>query len=116
MLRLFPRPWRRRYGDEYLALLEELGPSTLVVLDTVRAALDAHLHPSLGAEPAPSVDPDPVAAAVPVVEAPTLPPPRPFASLRPDGFEIAIDEILGRAAEQGAFDDCPARASRSTCA
>jgi hypothetical protein len=44
LLRLYPAPWRARYGDEFAALLEErsLGPSD--VADVVHGALDAHLR------------------------------------------------------------------------
>ena len=50
---LYPRRWRRRYGDEFLAVLEEHGLSLMVLLDVVRGALDARLHPQLVALPAP---------------------------------------------------------------
>lgn len=52
LLWLYPRRWRRRYGDEFLAVLEERGLSLLVLLDIVRGALDARLHPQLVALPA----------------------------------------------------------------
>lgn len=38
LLRLYPRAWRERYGDEFLALLEIRGLSTAAVVDTVRTA------------------------------------------------------------------------------
>jgi hypothetical protein len=51
-LRLYPRAWRARYGDELAALLEARTPSLEDRLDLVRGALDAHLHPELvAAEP-----------------------------------------------------------------
>lgn len=45
LLPLFPRPWRGRYGDEFAALLDELGPYPSVIFDVLVAALDARLHP-----------------------------------------------------------------------
>jgi hypothetical protein len=44
LLLLYPAAWRRRYGDEFSAVLEarHLGPFD--VLDVVLAAIDAHLH------------------------------------------------------------------------
>ena len=54
LVRLYPQAWRDRYGDEFAALLEERPPTAGDVLDTLRGALDAHLHPTVGAsEPAP---------------------------------------------------------------
>ncbi len=43
LLRLYPPRWRRRYGDEFLALLEELPLGAAVVFDVVRAAADRRL-------------------------------------------------------------------------
>ena len=51
LLRLYPRPWRDRYGEEFEELLAQRPPSARHRLDIVRGALDAHLHPQL-------VDPD----------------------------------------------------------
>lgn len=46
LLRLYPRAWRERYGEELSAQLEEQRPLRIgVVADLVRGALDAHLHP-----------------------------------------------------------------------
>jgi hypothetical protein len=54
LVRLYPQAWRDRYGDEFIALLDERPPTPGDVLDTFRGALDAHLHPAVGdAEPAP---------------------------------------------------------------
>ena len=47
LLWLYPRGWRRRYGDEFAALLEQEQPSPSLVLDVVLGALDAHLHATL---------------------------------------------------------------------
>jgi hypothetical protein len=38
LLRLYPRQWRQRYGDEFLALLEARPVSRTVVVDIIRAA------------------------------------------------------------------------------
>jgi hypothetical protein len=40
---LYPAAWRRRYGEEFLALLEEHPPRSLHVIDIVWGAIDAHL-------------------------------------------------------------------------
>lgn len=46
LLRLYPRAWRERYGEDLSAQLEAQRPLRIgVVADLVRAALDAHLHP-----------------------------------------------------------------------
>jgi hypothetical protein len=44
LIRLYPRAWRERYGDEFDALLEESLHSPLDVLDIFLGALDAHLE------------------------------------------------------------------------
>ncbi len=44
-LRLYPRDWRERYGDEIGDLLGERPFGWRARLDVVRGALDAHLHP-----------------------------------------------------------------------
>ncbi|MBI3968905.1 MAG: oligoendopeptidase F [Chloroflexi bacterium] len=49
LLRLYPSEWRRRYGEEFGALLEETGASPGVFADILLGALDAHRH---GASPA----------------------------------------------------------------
>lgn len=46
LVRLYPRAWRGRYEDEFLALLEAAPPTRRDRLDIARGALDAHLHPS----------------------------------------------------------------------
>ncbi len=43
LIRLYPRPWRERYADEFEALLEACLHSPLDVLDVSLGALDAHL-------------------------------------------------------------------------
>jgi len=47
LLALYPRAWRRRYGAEFAALLDEQGVSPGVLLDTVLGAIDAHLDPQV---------------------------------------------------------------------
>jgi hypothetical protein len=44
-LRLYPRAWRDRYGDELLDLASRRPIDKRLRLDLVRGALDAHLHP-----------------------------------------------------------------------
>jgi hypothetical protein len=45
LVRLYPGAWRRRYGDEMEALLEDRRPTVRERLDLLRGALDAWLHP-----------------------------------------------------------------------
>lgn len=45
LLRLYPHRWRARYGDEFLALLDQQRITPLVLLDILLGALDAHLRP-----------------------------------------------------------------------
>lgn len=45
VLRLYPRPWLDRYGDEVDALLADRPPGIRDRIDLVSGALDAHLHP-----------------------------------------------------------------------
>jgi hypothetical protein len=47
-LGLYPLAYRRRYGAEMEALLEDQGASPGVVADLLRGALAAHLHPEPG--------------------------------------------------------------------
>jgi hypothetical protein len=47
LLRLYPRPWRRRYQREVEAVLLEMPRGPRVAWDLLRGALDAHLHPQL---------------------------------------------------------------------
>ncbi len=48
LIRLYPRAWRERYGDEFAALVDDLraerGGRLTEDLDIARGALDAHLH------------------------------------------------------------------------
>jgi hypothetical protein len=43
LLRLYPRPWRERYGDEFLAVLGDGGLHAQQVIDIVSGAIDAWL-------------------------------------------------------------------------
>ena len=45
LVRLYPKRWRDRYGAEIAALLEQ--PRMTTVVDVLRGAIDAHLHPTL---------------------------------------------------------------------
>lgn len=41
LLRCYPRAWRRRYGEEFAALLEQAPLDLAQLLDALRSALDA---------------------------------------------------------------------------
>lgn len=77
LLRGYPAAWRDRYGDEFLALLEQRPPGVRHVLDIVGAAVDARVHPQLRSGPALAADgPVPeflVATAVPRLPTPDRP-------------------------------------------
>jgi hypothetical protein len=45
-VRLFPEPWRERYGDEFATLLEATPLTPRVAFDVLVAAVDAHLDPT----------------------------------------------------------------------
>jgi hypothetical protein len=47
-LALYPLAFRRRYGDELAALLDQTPPTPRTVVDLLRAALAAHLRPLAG--------------------------------------------------------------------
>ena len=47
LLALYPRAWRRRYGAEFAALLDEQPRSPGLVLDVLLGAIDAHLDPQV---------------------------------------------------------------------
>ena len=44
LVRLYPPAWRRRYEDEFRAVLEERGVGPSVALDVARGAFDAWLR------------------------------------------------------------------------
>jgi hypothetical protein len=45
LIGLYPRTWRTRYEDEFLALLSDRPPDLSDRVDIVRGAVDARLHP-----------------------------------------------------------------------
>lgn len=45
LVRLYPREWQSRYGDEFEALIEERALGPFDVADIMLSALDAHLRP-----------------------------------------------------------------------
>lgn len=47
LLALYPRGWRRRYGAEFGAVLDEQRSSPGLLLDVVLGAIDAHLDPQI---------------------------------------------------------------------
>jgi hypothetical protein len=47
LVQAYPRAWRVRYEDEFLALMAERPFALADVVDIARGALDAHLHPEL---------------------------------------------------------------------
>src|SRR5687767_805872 len=40
----YPRAWRERYGDEFAALLQDMGIGPMTVVDVLSGALDAHVR------------------------------------------------------------------------
>jgi hypothetical protein len=48
LVALYPRSWRDRYEDEFLAMMEERPPDALDPVDIIRGALDARLHARRG--------------------------------------------------------------------
>jgi hypothetical protein len=49
LLRLYPSRWRQRYEEEVGALVNDDPLSLGAILDLLRGAFDAHIHPELGA-------------------------------------------------------------------
>jgi hypothetical protein len=47
LLRLYPAPWRERYGEEFGAVLASQRVSPAMVLDVLAGAIDARLHPQI---------------------------------------------------------------------
>jgi hypothetical protein len=47
LLRLYPAPWRERYGEEFGAVLASQRASLGLVFDVLGGAIDAHLHPQI---------------------------------------------------------------------
>lgn len=44
LVRLYPAPWRARYGDEFEAILESRRLTPMDALDVIRGAVDARLQ------------------------------------------------------------------------
>jgi hypothetical protein len=44
-LRLYPRAWRQRYGEEVQAMLETERPSVRLAVDLIAGAIDARMNP-----------------------------------------------------------------------
>jgi hypothetical protein len=53
LLRLYPKAWRERYGEELADLLARERLTPRLALDLLTGALDAQLHPQLAARTAP---------------------------------------------------------------
>jgi hypothetical protein len=47
LLRLYPAPWRDRYGEEFSAVLANQRASFGLVLDVISGAIDAHIYPQI---------------------------------------------------------------------
>lgn len=47
LLRLYPARWRKRYGEEFAAVLAGQRASLGLVFDVLGGAIDAHLHPQI---------------------------------------------------------------------
>jgi hypothetical protein len=54
LLRLYPRAWRDRYGDEFVALLEKEGTGPRVVVNVLAGAFDAWVSPKVVDQYAPA--------------------------------------------------------------
>jgi DnaJ homolog subfamily C member 28 len=108
LLALYPRRWRARYGEEFLALLEDTPLSPRMVLDCLRGALDAHVRPAITDE-APHPTADAPGAGVPADVTPTTAAPLPITPRVPGqpGWESVLDRILREARERGEFDNLP---------
>jgi hypothetical protein len=57
LLRLYPSPWRRRYGGEVAEMLAGRGFSLRVAVDLIAGAIDVWLHPSVTLAAAAAADP-----------------------------------------------------------
>jgi hypothetical protein len=47
LLRLYPAPWRARYGEEFAEVLAGQRASIGLVLDVISGAIDAHIYPQI---------------------------------------------------------------------
>lgn len=59
LLRLYPSPWRRRYGGEVAEMLAARRFSLRIAIDLVAGAIDVWLHPSATLAAAGAADPHP---------------------------------------------------------
>lgn len=126
LLALYPRAWRRRYGEEFLAVLDGMQPSPALVLDCLRGALDAHLHRrvsgqaaadrSVFARPPETMPESDRPGAAPAGQRPATPSgsrgevrcfPWPMAGDEQAGWETVIDRIVRDGQARGAFDNLP---------
>jgi DnaJ-like protein len=115
LLSLYPRAWRRRYGDEFLAVLEESRLTPSLLIDCLRGALDARLRPQVAeADEAPRTaaerppEPQPLAPSVaaPAPVGPALDRRR-APRVATGEWETVIDAIIREAQERGEFDNLP---------
>jgi hypothetical protein len=57
LLRLYPAPWRRRYGDEVAGIIANRRFSFRLAVDLVAGAIDVWLHPSVTLAAASAAEP-----------------------------------------------------------
>ena len=57
LLRLYPSPWRRRYGGEVAEMLADRGFSFRIAVDLVAGAIDVWLHPTVTLAAAAAAEP-----------------------------------------------------------
>jgi hypothetical protein len=57
LLRLYPAPWRRRYGEEVAGMIAGRRFSFGIAIDLVAGAIDVWLHPSVTLAAASAVEP-----------------------------------------------------------
>jgi hypothetical protein len=57
LLRLYPAPWRRRYGDEVAGMIADRRFSLRIAVDLVAGAIDVWLHPSVTLAAAAAAEP-----------------------------------------------------------
>jgi hypothetical protein len=115
LLSLYPRAWRRRYGDEFLAVLDQSRLTPSLLIDCLLGALDARLRPQVAKAdeaPRPAVEHPPAARPLAPPVAPPAPanPPsdrRRAPRLATGEWETVIDAIIREAQERGEFDNLP---------
>ena len=57
LLRLYPAPWRRRYGDELVGMIVDRRFSFRIAVDLIAGAIDVWLHPSVTLAAASAAEP-----------------------------------------------------------